>query len=147
MARNHSLRFLIPGAALAFGVLAFSYACGGSSPSSPSGTGITVISRDGGAAGQSGATVTITSAGVNPSAVTVAVGQGVTFTNTDSRSHEIASDPHPQHGSCPSIEAGLATLSPGQTRTTHAFANAGTCGYHDHLNNDNRSLHGTITIQ
>ena len=145
MARHDLLRFLIRGG-LPFGVLAFSYACGGSSPSSPSGTGVTVISRDGGAGGQSGATVTITSAGVNPSAVTVAVGQGVTFTNSDSRSHEIASDPHPQHGSCPSIEAGLATLAPGQTRTTHAFADAATCGYHDHLDDANRSMHGTITI-
>ncbi len=146
MVQPASVRILAIGG-LTLGVLATSFACGGSSPSSPSGTGVTVISRDGGTGGQSAATVTITSAGVNPSAVMVAVGQSVTFTNTDSRSHEIASDPHPQHGSCPSIEAGLATLAPGQTRTTHAFANAGTCGYHDHLNDANRSLHGTIAIQ
>ena len=90
-----------------------------------------MISADGGAGGQSGANVTITSAGVN----------------NDSRSHEIASDPHPQHGSCPSIEAGLGTLPPGATRSTHAFASAGTCGYHDHLNATNRGLQGTITIR
>lgn len=131
------------------GILAGSFACGGGgSPTSPGGGGggVTVISRDGGT-GTSGATVTITSAGVSPSSVTVAGGQSVTFINNDSRSHEIASNPHPQHGSCPSIEAGLATLAPGQTRTTHAFANAGTCGYHDHLNDSNRALQGTITIQ
>src|SRR3954453_1559380 len=125
----HAPLRLFTTAGLVLGVLPTAFACGGSSPSSPSGTGVTVISRDGGTGGQSAATVTITSAGVNPSAVTVAVGQSVTFTNADSRSHEIASDPRPQHGSCPSIEAGLATLAPGQTRTTHAFANAGTCGY------------------
>src|SRR5207237_7434764 len=136
--------FIVGG--LALGVLASSFACG-SSPSAPSGSGVTVISRDGGTGSQTGATVTITSAGVNPSAVTVAVGQSVTFINNDSRSHEIASDPHPQHGSCPSIEAGLATLSPGQSRSTHAFANAGTCGYHDHLDASNRSLHGSVNIQ
>jgi plastocyanin len=149
MAQLASSRIRILGG-LALGILASSSACGGgSSPTSPSGGGggVTVISRDGGTGGQNAATVTITSAGVNPSAVTVAVGQSVTFTNSDSRSHEMASDPHPQHGSCPSIEAGLATLAPGQTRTTHAFANAGTCGYHDHLNDANRSLHGTIAIQ
>jgi plastocyanin len=146
MIQQVSPRILIVGG-VAFGVLASSFACGGFSPSSPSGTGVTVISRDGGTGGQSGATVTITSAGVNPSAVSVAVGQSVTFANNDSRSHEIASNPHPQHGSCPSIEAGLGTLPPGATRTTHAFANAGACGYHDHLNDSNRSLQGTINIQ
>jgi plastocyanin len=145
MIQHSSRHFLIVGG-LAFGILASSFACGGS-PSSPSGTGsVTVISHDGGP-GQSGATVTITSAGVSPSAVTVPVGQSVAFINNDSRSHEIASDPHPQHGSCPSIEAGLGTLSPGQSRSTHAFANAGTCGYHDHLDDANRGMHGTITIQ
>jgi plastocyanin len=146
MTRWVFLRF--PGVGLiALGVLGSTFACGGSSPSSPSGTGVTVISADGGAGGQSGANVVITSAGVSPSAVAVAVGQNVTFVNNDSRSHEIASDPHPQHGSCPSIEAGLGTLPPGATRSTHAFANAGTCGYHDHLNATNRSLQGTITIR
>jgi plastocyanin len=107
---------------------------------------VTVVSRDGGQ-GASGATVTISAAGVSASAVTVAVGQSVTFVNNDTRSHEIASNPHPQHGSCPSIEAGLGTLPPGASRQTHAFANAGTCGYHDHLDSSNRSLQGTITIQ
>jgi plastocyanin len=131
---------------VALGLLGFTLACGSSSPSSPS-AAVTVISRDGGTGGQSGATVTITSAGVNPSSVSIAVGQSVTFVNNDSRSHEIASNPHPQHGSCPSIEAGLGTLVPGATRTTHAFANAGSCGYHDHLDDANRALHGTINIQ
>jgi plastocyanin len=141
--RNSGRRTVI---GLAFGAFASSFACGGGgSPTSPSGP-VTAVVRDGGS-GQSAATVTITSAGVSPSSVTVAVGQAVTFINNDARSHEIASNPHPQHGSCPSIEAGLATLAPGQTRTTHAFANAGTCGYHDHLNDSNRALQGTITIQ
>lgn len=146
MAQHVSTRIILFGG-LAVGVLASSFACSGSSPSSPSGTGVTVISRDGGTGGQSGGTVTITSAGVSPASITVAVGQSVTFTNNDSRPHEIGSDPHPQHGSCPSIEAGLGTLAPGATRTSHSFANAGTCSYHDHLNDSNRSLQGTITIQ
>ncbi|HET7698803.1 MAG TPA: hypothetical protein VFK57_24005 [Vicinamibacterales bacterium] len=116
--------------------------CGGS-PTSPGGATV----RDGGAGGTSGATVTITSAGVNPSTVTVAVGQTVTFVNNDSRAHEIASNPHPQHGTCPGIEAGLGTLAPGATRTTRIFANSGSCGYHDHLNDSNNSLRGTINVQ
>jgi len=79
------------------GLLVILSACGGSSTSPSS---VTVIVRDGGT-GPSGATITITSAGVSPSTVTITQGQAVTFVNNDNRSHEMASDPHPQHGSCP----------------------------------------------
>lgn len=128
--------------------LAMVAACGGSSPSAPSGGGGgTVIVRDGGATGASGATITITAAGVSPASVTVVVGQTVTFINSDTRPHEMASNPHPQHGTCPSIEAGLGSLGAGQTKMTRAFANAGSCGYHDHLNDASNSLKGTITVQ
>lgn len=125
--------------------LALLTACGGS-PSSPSGGGTTVIVRDGGT-GPSGATVTITAAGVSPASVTVAVGQAVTFVNNDTRSHEIGSNPHPNHGSCPSIETGVSLLATGQTKITRAFANTGTCGYHDHLDDSNTRFQGTIVVQ
>ena len=128
----------------AFPLAALLAGCGGSS-TSPSG-GVTVIVKDGGT-GTSAATLTITSAGINPKSVTVAVGQAVTVVNNDSRSHEIASDPHPQHGSCPSFEAGLGTVAPGQTKVTHAFGNAGTCGFHDHLDDSNQNLRGTVVVQ
>lgn len=92
-------------------------ACGGSSPSSPSGGGGgTVIVRDGGASGSSGATITITAAGVSPAGVTVAVGQTVTFINNDTRPHEMASNPHPQHGTCPSIEGAWEASPRGRRR-------------------------------
>jgi plastocyanin len=126
-----------------FAVAALLAGCGGS-PSSPS--GVTVIVRDGGT-GPSAATITITAAGVGPKSVTVAVGQAVTFVNNDTRAHEMASDPHPQHGSCPSMEAGLGTIPAGQTKVTHAFGNAGTCTFHDHLDDSNSGLKGTIIIQ
>jgi plastocyanin len=128
-----------------FAALALLAACGGS-PNSPSGGGTTVIVRDGGT-GASGATVTITAAGVSPATVTVAVGQAVTFINNDTRPHEIGSNPHPNHGSCPSIEAGVSLLAVGQTKLTRAFANAGTCGYHDHLDDSNPRFQGTIVVQ
>ena len=134
------LRARFVGSLVALGLLA---ACG--SPSSPS--GVTVIVRDGGTGGTNGATITITGAGVNTPNVTVAVGQTVTFINNDNRPHEMASNPHPQHGSCPSMEAGLGTIAAGQTKVTHTFANAGACGYHDHLNDGTNALKGTITVQ
>jgi plastocyanin len=129
----------------ALGFLGALTACGGSS-TGPSG-GVTVIVSDGGTGGANGATITITSAGANPRNVTVSVGQTVTFINNDNRSHEMASDPHPQHGSCPSMEAGLGTIGAGQTKVTHNFANAGTCGFHDHLNDSNSALRGSIVVQ
>lgn len=136
-------RFVLSLAAL--GCLA---ACGSNSSStSPGGGGVTVVVKDGGSGGASGATVTMTANGVSPSTVTVAVGQVVTFINNDTRSREIASNPHPQHGSCPGIEAGLGVINPGQTKTTHNFGNAGTCGYHDHQDDTNAKFQGTIVVQ
>ena len=130
-------------AIVALGAIA---SCGGGSPTSPGGGGSAAVVRDGGT-GPSGATVTITAAGVSPATVTVAVGQAVTFVNNDTRPREIASDPHPNHGTCPSIEAGVSLLAVGQTKVTRAFANAGTCRYHDHLDDTNQAFRGTIVVQ
>jgi plastocyanin len=137
-------RFLL--SLVALGVLS---ACGssGGGGTNPGGGGTAVVVRDGGTGGVSGATVTMTANGVSPASVTVAVGQTVTFVNNDSRSHEMASNPHPQHGSCPSLEAGLGVIAAGQTKVTHNFANAGTCGYHDHQDDTNTRFQGTIIVQ
>jgi plastocyanin len=129
---------------LAFVVALGLASCGGSS-TSPS--GVTVIVRDGGTGGPNGATITLTAAGASPRSVTIAIGQTVTFINNDNRPHEMASDPHPQHGSCPSMENGLGTINPAQTKVTHNFANAGTCGYHDHLDAGNGAFIGSIVVQ
>jgi plastocyanin len=134
--------------AIALGALAAAAACGSGGGGSTGGpSSVTVISRSTGGTGPIGATITMNSSGLSPSSVTITSGQSVTFMNNDSRSHEIASDPHPQHGSCPSIEAGLGTLTPGQSRSTQGFANAGRCTFHDHLDDANRNFQGTINIQ
>ena len=123
-------------------------ACGGSgSSTSPGGGGVAVIVRDSGSGGPVGATVTMTSSGISPSSVAVSVGQTVTFVNNDTKAHEIASNPHPQHGSCPGIEAGLGVIAAGQSKTTHNFGNAGTCGYHDHQDDTNVRFQGSIIVQ
>lgn len=125
-------------------------ACGSSSsPTSPSGggSGSSVVVRSTNSVGTVGATITIGANGaVSPSQVTVAVNQSVTFVNNSSTSHDMESDPHPQHTACPSI-ANVGLLQPGQSKTTFGFANSGTCGYHDHNASESASLKGTIVVQ
>jgi plastocyanin len=136
-------RFAVCRRAVAIVALAGLIACGGDSnggggsPTTPSGTG----------PGPSGATVTIGANGaVSPAQVTVSTGQSVTFVNNDTRSHEIASDPHPSHTACPSVNA-VGALGAGVTRLTQSFPSTGTCGFHDHNDPDNAALKGTITIR
>jgi plastocyanin len=93
------------------------------------------------------ATITITSSGVSPPrSVTVSVGSRVTFVNNDSRSHDMASNPHPEHSDCPAIND-VGFLQPGQSRTTGNLNTVRTCGFHDHGTPLNTSLQGTIVIQ
>jgi len=134
--------------AIAVGALIVLAACGGSSPTSPSGGGSgSVVVRSTGSVGTVGATITIgANSAVSPTQVTIATGQSVTFVNNDSRSHDMESDPHPAHTACPSI-ANVGLLQPGQSKTTFGFANSGSCGYHDHNNSDNTSLQGRIVVQ
>lgn len=110
---------------------------GGSTPTTPSGT----------TSGPSGATITVGANGaISPASVSITVGQSVTFVNNDSRSHELASDPHPSHTNCPSINA-VGVLGSGQTRLTNSFSATGTCGFHDHGDPNNSNLKGTITVR
>jgi hypothetical protein len=66
--------------------------------------------------------------------------------NNGSRSHDIASDPHPAHTNCPSINA-VGILGSGKTRLTSAFAGTGSCGFHVLNDPDYFALKGRITIQ
>jgi plastocyanin len=112
-------------------------ACGSDGPSSPSGG-----SNDGTIA----ATVTITSSGVSPKSVTVPLGSRVTFVNNDNRAHNINSDPHPEHGSCPPLD-NVLNMGAGQSRTSLNFTSARTCNYHDHDNPGAAQWTGTIVVQ
>ena len=137
---KHSTHGWIHAAAVAG--LALTMACGDSDGGSGGPT-----TPSGGGPGPSGATITIGSNGaVSPSSVSITVGQSVTFVNSSGSAHEIASDPHPAHTSCPSINA-LGIVGNGQTRLTNSFGGAGTCTFHDHGQPDNNGLKGTITIR
>ena len=114
-------------------------ACGGSAgsttdPTASSSTSSTLV------------TITITSSGVSPKTVTVSPGSQVLFVNHDSRNHEMASNPHPEHTDCPPFDQ-LGTLVPGQSRATGNLNTARTCGFHDHMNFADTSLQGTVTIR
>jgi plastocyanin len=112
--------------------------CGGSdSPTSPSGGG-------GGGGSTNTTTVTITASGVSPKDITVAVGSRVTFVNSDSQPHDMASDPHPEHTDCPPL---VAFAAPGQSGTTQNLNTVRTCRFHDHNQPSNSNLQGTVRIQ
>jgi len=133
---NTSRRFTLAGAcALAL----FVSSCGSDSPAGPSGGG------GGGGGGTIAATITITSAGVSPKAVTVAAGSRVSFVNNDSRPHTMNSDPHPEHTDCPEVNVGF--IAAGASGTTQNLTRVRTCGYHDHNLPDVTALQGTITVQ
>jgi plastocyanin len=127
---------------LAAGAIALGSACGGNdaAPSPTTGGG------GGGGGSTTGTTITITATGVSPKALTVPRGTQVTFTNNNTVSHEMNSDPHPNHTDCPEINS-VGFLSPGQSKMTGNLNTARTCGYHDHNRNADTSLQGTITIQ
>ena len=113
-------------------------ACGGGSGGNPSPS---PAPSPGGAA-----TITIANNAVSPRSITVARGSQVTFVNNDSRTHQMFSNPHPEHTDCPEIND-VGFLNPGQSRQTGNLNAVRTCGYHDHELNTVVALQGTITIQ
>ena len=89
--------------------------------------------------------VTITSGGVSPKELSIAVGGRVTFVNNDAINHDIAGGPDPAHPDCPEIDA-VGFLTPGQQRATAAVAVARTGEYHDHSFHS-PIMNGRIVIQ
>ena len=133
---------LLPlGPALAAVALALAVgACGGGGSSSPSAPSATPPPSGG------GLTVTISADGVKPRSLQVPMGGVVTFVNSDSRTHQMMSDPNPQHNNCPAIND-VGTLTPGQNRSTGKLDVARTCGFHDHTDESNTAFKGSIVIQ
>ncbi len=91
-------------------------------------------------------TIRITTNGVTPSDIQVALGSRVTFVNEDSRPHDMTSDPHPSHVDCPEVNE-VGNLSPGRSGITAPLSRARRCGFHDHGEPNNNRLSGSITIQ
>lgn len=113
--------------------LATAAACGGM-PAGPSGPPVATN------------TITITAAGVNPKHVQVALGSRVLFVNNDSRSHDMSSDPHPDHSDCPEFDQ-VGFLPPNASRETGNLVTRRTCGFHDHDDPNNQRWQGTVVIE
>ena len=90
--------------------------------------------------------ITIMTGGIaSPKQLQVPPGTRVLFVNDDTRRHEMASDPHPEHTDCHELNRGA--LNPGQSRETENLVTVRTCGFHDHENPDNVNLRGSIVIR
>jgi plastocyanin len=128
------------GIVLAAGI-AIVAACGGSSssPSSNPNPGACTPSTNAN-------TLVIQNNTICPSALTVTRGTQITILNSDSRTHEMDSDPHPEHTDCPELNQ-IGFLNPGQSRQSGNLNTARKCGMHDHSSPDTASLKATITIQ
>jgi len=128
-------------AAMAFAAVAgLTAACGSSSANMGPSTSATCT------ASSTSTTITISNNAVCPQNITVPRGTQVTFMNSDSRTHEMTSDPHPEHTDCTEINA-VGNLVPGQSRQTSNLVVARRCGFHDHIAFDVKALQGSITIQ
>src|SRR4051812_34296508 len=113
------VRHLIAATAALF-VAAVAISCGGgnSSSTSPSG-GCTPSSNAN--------TLVIMNGAICPQALTVARGSQLTIVNSDSRSRNMASDPHPEHTDCPELNQ-IGFLNTGQSRASGNLNTVRRCG-------------------
>ena len=134
------IRRLLSGVAVAGG-MALVAACGGGSLSTASPT-----PSGGCTPSSSPATLVIQNNTICPSTLTVARGTQITILNSDSRTHTMNSDPHPEHTDCPEINQ-IGFLNPGQSHQSGNLNVARKCGLHDHDAPGVAALQATITIQ
>ena len=91
-------------------------------------------------------TIIITASGVSPKDILIAPGTRVLFQNNDSRSHNMSSDPHPEHSDCTEINQ-VGLLAVGQSRETGNLNAVRTCRFHDHDLPNVSNLAGAIVIR
>ena len=117
-------------------LLMYVVACGGdgdgpAGPSNPNNPNVITIS---------------TSGVVTPKELAVSPGTRVLFVNSDSRRHNMTSDPHPDHQDCLELNQ-IGLLNPGQSRESGNLNAVRTCGFHDHDDPGNVNLQGRIVIR
>lgn len=77
-----------------------------------------------------------------PAQISINKGDYIQFTNTDSKTHWPASDPHPTHTGLLGFDS-LKGIETGKY-FRYQFTNAGTFAFHDHLH---PALKGTVTVK
>ena len=133
----------LAGCALALAVCA----CSDGAPSTPTSPTAPTAPPTAPPAATLAATVTITANNrFQPVEVRVLRGGRVTFINQNNRAHDITSDPPHLHTDCPSI-AEVGFIQPGQSKQTGVLNDVRTCGFHDHMQENNPDLQGRIIIQ
>lgn len=86
-------------------------------------------------------TVMLTATGYSPAVLTIKAGTTVTWVNKSSEEATVNSNPHPTHTDYPPLN--LGSFADGASLTL-TFPQAGTYGYHNHLNPSEK---GTIIVQ
>jgi hypothetical protein len=88
--------------------------------------------------------VRFTGTGVTPREVTVNLNTRVVFLNEDSRRHQPASDPHPDHSLCPALNVG--PIEPGDRVESGVLTTAKDCLFHDELNRADDRYTGRVLV-
>ena len=76
----------------------------------------------------------------------MAAGARVLFVNQHTVTHDMTSDPHPDHTDCPDLNQ-VGRLGPGQSRQTGNLTVVRTCGFHDHDRPSDTGLRGRIVVR
>ena len=75
--------------------------------------------------------ISMESSGFNPTSITIAKGDTVTWVNNDTKGHRPASSRHPIHSDLPGFDS-LNAVAPGDSYS-FTFTQVGSWGFHDHL--------------
>lgn len=89
------------------------------------------------------AEITISSKGFVPQTLKITKGTQVTWTNNDTRPHQIMTDPHPLHSLLPQLK-GEGPVNKGSSYS-YVFNNKGTFTYHDEITP--LKFKGTIIVE
>ncbi len=87
------------------------------------------------------ATITISKDGFMPAHLRIRIGTEIIWTNSDSKPHQVASDPFPDHTDLPELNSVQSIGQGGSYKFT--FNKTGAFGYHDLLN---PQFGGTIEV-
>lgn len=86
--------------------------------------------------------VSIAADGFTPASLTLTLGTTVTWTNTDTNPHRVASDPYPTNDGLPGFDSTEALQT--NDHYSYTFNKVGTFTYHDQQNP--YDLKGTVTV-